>query len=131
MDDTFGMTKMDDTFGMTKMDDTFGNEQAFTFEEVEKSIMEEVAFNFELEPTATFFVHFEIVPANHTSRIERKFKVNAMTYKNIFNKILLNVKKIIEEIFYFQPSVDTVYFIFRFESYDSSNEITKRYEINR
>ena len=122
---------MDDTFGMTKMDDTFGNEQAFTFEEVEKSIMEEVAFNFELEPTATFFVSFEIESANYTSRIERKFKVNAMTYKDNFDKVLSNVKKIVEEIFHFQSSVDTVYFIFKFESYDSSNEIIKRYEINR
>ena len=36
------------------MDDTFGNEEIFTFEEVEQSIMEEVAFDFELEPTSTF-----------------------------------------------------------------------------
>ena len=122
---------MDDTFGMTKMDDTFGNEQAFTFEEVEKSIMEEVAFNFELEPTATFFAVFEIKTANTTTRINREFKVNAMTYKDIFNKIILNVKKIVEEIFHFQSSVDTVYFMFEFNSYDSSTRIIKRYEINR
>lgn len=113
------------------MDDTFGNEEVFTFEEVEQSIMEEVAFDFELEPTSTFSVHFEIVPANYTSRIERKFKVNAMTYKDNFSKVLSNVKKTIEELFKFQRSVDTVYFIFKFESCDSPTAITKRYEINR
>lgn len=113
------------------MDDTFGNEEIFTFEEVEKSIMEEVAFNFDLEPTATFFAVFEIKAANTTSYVERKFKVNAMTYKDIFNKILLNAKKIVEEIFHFQSSVDTVYFMFEFSSYDNYNKLVKRYEINR
>lgn len=113
------------------MDDTFGNEEIFTFEEVEKSIMEEVAFDFELEPTSTFSVHFEIESADYTSCIERKFKVNAMTYKDNFRKVLSNVKKTIEELFKFQRSVDTIYFIFRFKSCDSSTAITKRYEINR
>lgn len=113
------------------MDNTFGNEEIFTFDEVEKSIMKEVAFNFDLEPTATFFAVFEVKAANTTSYVERKFKVNAMTYKDIFNKILLNAKKIVEEIFHFQSSVDTVYFMFEFSSYDNYNKLVKRYEINR
>lgn len=113
------------------MDNTFSNEEIFTFEEVEQSIMAEVAFDFELEPTSTFSVYFEIVPANYTSRIERKFKVNAMTYKDNFSKVLSNVKKTIEELFKFQRSVDTVYFIFKFASCDSPTTITKRYEVNR